>query len=39
MFENKTKGWHGSYSVIGKISAEKFHIILKKNQILKEKKT
>ena len=38
MFENKTKGWHGSYSVIGKISAEKFHIILKKNQILKEKK-
>jgi len=38
MFENKAKGWHGSYSVIGKISAEKFHVIVKKNEILKEKK-
>ena len=38
MFENNTKGWHGSYSVIGRISAEKFHIILRKNEILKEKK-
>lgn len=38
MFENNTKGWHGSYSIVGKISAEKFHIILKKNEILEEKK-
>ena len=37
MFENNTKGWHGSYSIVGKISAEKFHIILRKNEILEEK--
>ncbi len=37
MIENNAKGWHGSYSVIGRISAEKFHIILRKNEILKEK--
>ena len=38
MLENNTKGWHGSYSVVGRISAEKFHIILMKNDILQEKK-
>ena len=38
MFENNSKGWHGSYSVVGRISAEKFHIILMKNDILQEKK-
>ena len=38
MFENNAKGWHGSYSVVGRISAEKFHIILMKNEILNEKK-
>ena len=37
MHENNAKGWHGSYSVVGRISAEKFHIILMKNKILDEK--
>ena len=34
MFENEAKGWHGSYSSIGRISAEKFPMILIKDQIL-----
>ena len=37
MFENKTKGWHGSYSVAGRLSAERFYLVLKKDEILKEK--
>ena len=37
MIENNVKGWHGSYSVVGRISAEKFHIILMKDEIMKEK--
>ncbi len=28
MFENEAKGWHGSYSSLGRISAEKFPMIL-----------
>ena len=35
MIENETKGWHGSYSSVGRISAEKFPMILIKDQILK----
>lgn len=38
MNENNAKGWHGSYSTIGRISAERFHVILMKNEILNEKK-
>ena len=37
MIENNAKGWHGSYSVVGRISAEKFHIILMKDEIIEEK--
>ena len=37
MHENNAKGWHGSYSVVGRISAEKYHVILMKNKILEEK--
>ena len=35
MLENDVKGWHGSYSAIGRISAERFPMILIKDQILK----
>jgi hypothetical protein len=35
MIENETKGWHGSYSSIGRMSAEQFPMILLKEQILK----
>ncbi len=35
MIENEAKGWHGSYSSIGRISAEKFPMILIKDEILK----
>ena len=35
MFENPAKGWHGSYSVIGRSSAEKYHLILVKDLILR----
>lgn len=35
MFENGAKGWHGSYSIIGKNSAEKYPMILLKDKILK----
>ena len=34
MFENETKGWHGSYSTAGRNSAEKYHIIIHKDEIL-----
>ena len=35
MFESDTKGWHGSYSLMGKISAESFPMVLNKEKILK----
>ena len=35
MFESNTKGWYGSYSLMGKISAESFPMILAKDKILK----
>ena len=35
MFESDTKGWHGSYSLMGKISAESFPMVLAKDKILK----
>ena len=35
MFENEEKGWYGSYSLAGRRSAEKFHNILYKTEILK----
>ena len=34
MIESDTKGWHGSYSLMGKISAESFPMILAKDKIL-----
>ena len=34
MFESNTKGWYGSYSLMGKISAESFPMILAKDKIL-----
>ena len=35
MFESDTKGWHGSYSLMGKISAESFPMVLAKDKILR----
>ena len=35
MFESDTKGWHGSYSLMGKISAESFPMVIAKDKILK----
>ena len=37
MLENEQKGWHGAYSIIGKYSAEKYHIITHKDEILSRK--
>ena len=37
MFENTAKGWHGSYSIAGRNSAEKFQAILNKDYILRNK--
>ena len=34
MFENKRKGWHGAYSMTGKMTAEQFNEILHKDNIL-----
>ena len=34
MFENEAKGWFGSYSLAGKNSAEKYHSIVHKEEIL-----
>ena len=34
MFENEAKGWHGSYSSVGRTSAEQYHLILIKDVIL-----
>ena len=33
MFENKAKGWYGSYSKVGRDSAEKFLMIMIKDKI------
>ena len=38
MFENDAKGWFGSYSVAGRNSAEKYHIIVHKEEILNGEK-
>lgn len=35
MFENDAKGWHGSYSLAGRTSAEKYQMIINKEKILK----
>ena len=34
MFENSKKGWHGAYSISGKITAEHFDEILRKEEII-----
>ena len=34
MCENDAKGWYGSYSIAGRESAEKYHIIIHKDEIL-----
>ena len=36
MFENETKGWYGSYSTVGRNSAEKYPMIIQKEKILKD---
>ena len=38
MFENPRKGWHGSYSRAGRVSAEQYQMILNKDKVLNEKK-
>ena len=35
--ENDAKGWHGSFSTAGRSSAEKYHMVLNKDQIIAEK--
>ena len=35
MFENDAKGWHGSYSIAGRTSAEKYQMVINKEKILK----
>ena len=37
MLENETKGWHGSYSVIGRNIVERFQLLLRKDEILSDK--
>ena len=37
MLENEAKGWHGSYSVIGRSIVERFQMLLKKDEILSGK--
>ena len=37
MLENEAKGWHGSYSMIGRTSAERYQLILMKDEILSGK--
>ena len=39
MLENTARGWHGAYSTIGRHSAEKYHVILHKDQILNTRTT
>ena len=34
MFENDAKGWYGSYSIAGRESAEKYHIVTHKDEII-----
>ena len=34
MFENKAKGWYGSYSKVGRSSAEKYFVITHKDDII-----
>ena len=34
MLENTLKGWHGAFSRLGKYSAEKYNVVLKKDKIL-----
>ena len=37
MLENEAKGWYGNYSVIGKNLVERFHLLLRKDEILSGK--
>ena len=37
MFENKARGWHGAFSTVGRNSAEKYHIIIHKDDIMKKR--
>ncbi|MCQ2816081.1 MAG: hypothetical protein MJ252_02335 [archaeon] len=38
MLENPTKGWHGCFSLAGRNSCEKFHLIVHKDEILSNEK-
>lgn len=37
IIENQAKGWHGSYSVVGRYSAERYPMILNKDKILEDR--
>ena len=37
MLENKARGWYGSYSLAGRSSAERYQLVLKKDEILSNK--
>ena len=37
MLENEAKGWYGNYSVIGRNLVERFHLLLRKDEILSGK--
>ena len=37
MFENNAKGWHGSYSKVGRDSAEKYPMVMLKDKLLSNK--
>ena len=37
MFENDAKGWHGSYSVAGRASAEQYKSLVNKDKLLLNK--
>ena len=37
MLENEAKGWHGSYSIIGRNIVERFQLLLRKDEIISGK--
>lgn len=37
MLENETRGWFGAFSSVGKSSAEKYHLIVNKDEIIGDK--
>ena len=37
MLENDAKGWHGNYSIVGRTSAERYHMIIHMDDIIEQK--